>query len=193
MERGRFAQSNSDAPARCRLSRRRGRRRGKRRAVRRGTPLHPRALPGKAVPLCGTSRAFGPCGRSETAEPLLEFRLLKDPEVLAPNPRGEVAPRAGPARRGEVGRTGGARQAAGDPGLSAAPLPTPLLDVSSCLSSGNQPIILRISQTGEPGLRRRDAERRRWGRTRWFFALKIIYFMSQSLFVKTTNIQFGLA
>lgn len=26
-----------------------------------------------------------------------------------------------------------------------------------------------------------------------FFTLKIMYFMSQSLFVKTTNIQFGLA
>lgn len=122
-ERGRFAQNNADAPAGCRLSRR-GPRLGLRGALRKGTPLHPRALPGEAVQaLRGESRAFGPCGCSEAPEPLLEFRLLKNPEVRAHSPRGELATRAGPARRGEGG--GRAGRAARDPGplLPAALLP----------------------------------------------------------------------
>lgn len=53
-----------------------------------------------------------------------------------------------------------------------------------------------ISQTGEQGAGvRRKAEGEGPGSNPlvFFFNFKIIYFMSQSLFVKTTNIQFGLA
>lgn len=119
-ERSRFAQNDTDAPAGCRVSRR-GPRLGLRWAPRRGTPLHPRALPGEAVrALRGESRAFGPCGCPEAPEPRREFRLLKKPEVRAHSPRGEVATRAGTARRGEgAGRAG---QAAADPGR-CSPVP----------------------------------------------------------------------
>lgn len=99
-------------------------------------------------------------------------------------PRSERRPRGGCA---------GGEEAAGKapPRLERSPPPAPRCEL---LSLGrNQQIILGISQTGAPGGEEKTGERRGQGRTRWFFTLKIIYFMSQSLFVKSTNIQFGLA
>ena len=175
--------------------------RGTRTGLSEGRFLHPTSAVGGGCPVPGASGGFGPPRELRGPQDWgawAGISTFPDSKERGPNPfrvNGTAcAPPARPA--GRPAGTGTMRPAASQsprPGCEWLFPDRPLPSVSSCLTRRNQQIILGISQTGEPRVMKKDGEQRGQGRTRCFFTLKIIYFMSQSLFLKTTNIQFGLA